>query len=194
MIPTFVPLARLAAAVALSAASLAAHADTFSLTRNGAFAFDSSLDYVDFTLATSSDMRAWTSTAAVAFDTLLSLFDRDSGALLAFSDDIDNPYPQVASSQGALDAGLALADLGPGNYRLVLSASPNMPAGAFYLDGYTVPAPTAPIVSGNWTLDLAVVEAQPVPEPETWAILGAGLALAGALRRRRATATTTAAA
>ena len=31
-------------------------------------------------------------------------------------------------------------------------------------------------------LDLAVVEAQPVPEPETWAILGAGLALAGAPR------------
>jgi hypothetical protein len=54
-------------------------------------------------------------------------------------------------------------------------------------DGFTVPMGTGSI-PGDWALDLAVVEAQPVPEPETWAILGAGLALAGAIRRRRKTA------
>jgi hypothetical protein len=187
MIPTLAPLARILAAVTFATASLAAHADTFSLARTGTLASDASIDYVDFTLTTSSDMLAWTSSASVSFDTLLSLFSRDSGALLTVSDDVDNPFPQVALGQSPLDAGIAVTDLAPGAYRLVISASPNAPAGALLTDGFTVPMGTGSI-PGDWALDLAVVEAQPVPEPETWAILGAGLALAGAIRRRRETA------
>jgi len=181
------PLARIVAAVAFATASLAAQADTFSLARTGILASDASIDYVDFTLTTSSDMLAWTSSASVSFDALLSLFSRDSGALLTVSDDVDNPFPQVALGQSPLDAGIAVTDLAPGAYRLVISASPNAPAGALLTDGFTVPMGTGSI-PGDWALDLAVVEAQPVPEPETWAILGAGLALAGAIRRRRASA------
>ena len=187
MLSTLAPLARIAAAVAFATASLAAQADTFSLARTGTLASDASIDYVDFTLTTSSDMLAWTSSASVSFDTLLSLFSRDSGALLTVSDDVDNPFPQVALGQSPLDAGIAVTDLAPGAYRLVISASPNAPAGALLTDGFTVPVGTGSI-PGDWALDLALVEAQPVPEPETWAILGAGLALAGAIRRRRKTA------
>lgn len=188
MLSTLAPLARIVAAVAFATASLAAHADTFSLGRTGNLASDASIDYVDFTLTTSSDMLAWTRSATASFDTLLSLFSRDSGALLTVSDDVDNPFPQVAVGQSPLDAGIAVTDLAPGAYRLVISASPNAPAGALWTDGFTVPLATGPLLLGDWALDLAVVEAQPVPEPATWAILGAGLALAGALRRRCKTA------
>jgi hypothetical protein len=187
MISTVAPLARLAAAVAFATASLAAHAGTFSLARTGNLVSDASIEYVDFTLGSVSDMLAWTSSASVSFDTLLSLFSRDSGALLTLSDDVDNPFPLVALGQSALDAGIAVTDLAPGAYRLVISASPNAPAGALWTDGFTVPVATGSI-PGDWALDLAVVEAQPVPEPQTWAILGAGLALVGALRRPRKTA------
>ena len=63
---TVAPLARIVAAVAFATASLSAQADTFSLVRTGNLASDASIDYVDFTLTTASDMLAWTSSAAVS--------------------------------------------------------------------------------------------------------------------------------
>jgi hypothetical protein len=189
MTPILATLARLVGALAFATAGAAAHADTFSRSNTGSFALDTDLASIDFTLTTSSDLRAWTTSAAVSFDTLLSLFSLDTGALLAFGDDVDNPFPSVAPGQGALDAGVMLGDLGPGSYRLVLSVSPNLPSGAFLADGYTLDGTLGTTLgAGAWATELTAVDALPVPEPETWAILAAGLALAGAVRRRRTAA------
>ena len=176
-------LARLVGAIAFAAAAASVQATTFTQTVVGTLATDSDIRTIDFTLGDASDVRAWTRDSS--FDTLLSMFSLDSGALLAFSDDIGNPYPQIDAGQALSDAGLMLADLAPGNYRLVLSVSPNLPVGELLSDGFTAAPPGSALPAGGWTVELAVSDAQPVPGPAAWSVLAAGLAIVGAARRRR---------
>jgi hypothetical protein len=143
------------------------------------------------------------------FDTILALFD-SSGTLIAINDD---SFP--ADLPGSLSSGdsfLGVLMLGPGTYYLAVSAFPNnpnaavvagiastliRPDGAFggrvltgspagdssYLQGPVSSNGTVP-----YTLHISLQSpaVQPVPEPATMLLFGAGLSAIGArLRRRR---------
>lgn len=168
-------LARTMAAIGLACASLAAQADTASITRNGGFAFDHEVHSFDLDIASASDLRLWTTSfAAGQVDPVLALFDRGSGALLSLSDDVDSPYPLVDASQGLLDAGMRITDLAAGHYRVAVSVSPNLPAGSSWSEGYSVGGP-GNAVDSNWTVRADLINAAPIPEPSPGALLLAGL-------------------
>ena len=57
-------LAHALAAIGLAFASLAAQADTASITRNGGFAFDHEVHSFDLDIASASDLRLWTTAFA----------------------------------------------------------------------------------------------------------------------------------
>lgn len=181
-------LARGTAALALAGASLAAQAFTVTQNFDGDLASTASVYSFSFSISARSDVLIWTDSASTSFDPVLALFDRDSGALLAASDDVGNPYPQVNAAQSATDAGLRLTDLAAGRYRVAISETSNTltfanwGAGAYSLgalDGVAL-APAA----SQWSVNLSITEAAPVPEPTTTALLAAGLLTVLWLARR----------
>jgi hypothetical protein len=189
MTTLFAPrLARSAAAIGLAFASLAAQADVGSFSRTGSFAFDAEVHSFALDLASASDLRLWTTSwAGGGADPVLAFFDRSSGALLSLSDDVDAPYALVDASQGALDAGIRLTDLAAGQYLVAVSLSPNLPAGASWAEGYLGGIGGGNPVSSGWTVQVALRNAAPIPEPTPTALLLAGLAgLALLARGRRA--------
>jgi hypothetical protein len=90
----------------------------------------------------------------------------------------------------SLDLGLSLSD---GLYSFTISNWPYMPVSSTstFGEGYALPAyypgtindPTIPVGMGrgDWQVTITGV----VPEPETWAMLLAGLAMVGTVARRR---------
>lgn len=187
---TKTPLARAAAALTLAAASLSAHADVASLSFSGSLAASNEVSTFNLDLTSASDLSLWTTSfAAGHFDPVVAIFDRGNGALLSFSDDVDSPYAQVDASQGTLDAGIRITDLAAGHYTVAVSASPNLPAGSAWADGYlngsTGGTPIDSSTAG-WTVRAELTNAAPVPEPTPTALLLAGLAVVGLLARRRA--------
>lgn len=178
--------ARAAAIASLALASAAAQADVASFSQSGSFAFDSDVHSFNLDIDSLSDLRLWTtSSAAGQMDPVLAFFDLQTGALLSLSDDVDAPYAQVDATQGALDAGIELPDLAPGRYQVTVSLSPNLPAGSTWADGYLLDTSMGMPVSSSWTVQVALTNAAPIPEPTTTALLLAGLATVGWLARRR---------
>jgi len=183
---TFLSLARSAAVATLALASLAAQADVASINQSGAFGFDNEVHSFDLDIASASDLRLWTTSyAAGQADPLLAFFDRSSGALLSFSDDIGAPDAQVDATQGLLDAGLLITDLAAGQYRVSVSVSPNFPAGSTWADGYLNGTSGGLAISSAWAVRGELTNAAPIPEPTTTALLLAGLAALGWMARRR---------
>jgi len=179
-------VARTAAAIGLALASLAAQADMANFSQSGSFAFDSDVHSFNLDIDSASDLRLWTTSyTAGQLDPVLAFFDLQTGTLLSLSDDVDAPYPQLDASQGALDAGIELLDLAPGRYQVAVSLSPNLPAGGAWADGYLLRTSMGLPVSSSWTVQVALTNAAPVPEPTTTALLLAGLATVGWLARRR---------
>lgn len=180
-------LTRTAAAASLALASLAAQADVANFSQSGRFAFDSDVHSFNLDIDSLTDLRLWTTSfAGGQGDPVLALFDIASGALLSLGDDIDNPYGQVDPSQGALDAGIVITDLAPGRYQVAVSLSPNLPVGSTWAEGYQLRTSQGLPVSSGWTVQVAMSNAAPIPEPTTTALLLAGLATVGWLARRRA--------
>ena len=179
-------LSRVAAAAVLAVASLAAQADVASIHQSGGFGFDQDVHSFDLDIIIASDLRLWTTSSAAGLaDPLLALFDRNSGALLSFSDDLGDPYPQVDPTQGQLDAGILITDLAAGQYRVAISVSPNYPAGSIWADGYLLGTSGGNSIDSAWTVRGTLTNAAPIPEPTTTALLLAGLATVGWLARRR---------
>ena len=181
-------LTRGLAALALASASLAAQAFSVTLNFDGNLATTAEVDNFSFSISARSDVLVWTDSATANFDPFLALFSRGNGALLAVSDDIDNPEPQVSPNQTALDAGLRLTDLAAGSYRVAISQSPNLPLGS-WAEGYSLTAQdgVATGTRNEWSVTISITEAAPlpaVPEPATWAFMLAGLAGLGAVARR----------
>lgn len=169
-------LLRSTALLALTSVALASHADSLSRSESGSFSLDNAVQSFDFDVASVSDLRLWTTSfAAGQRDPVLALFDRQSGALLSLSDDIDAPFAQVDGSQGLLDAGIVATDLAAGQYRVAVSLSPNLPVGGTWLEGYAFDGLPGQAVATQWTVRLVLSPAAPVPEPATAAMLLAGL-------------------
>jgi len=176
----------LSAALVLATASLAARADVVAGAYNGIFANDAEVANIDFSVTSSSDLRVWTTSwAAGSFDTVLSFFNLQNGALLSFSDDVGNPYPEVDLTQGQLDAGIELTDLAPGLYRVTVTASPNLPAGQTLADGFTIVSAGTGPAPGAWSAQLRLLDAAPIPEPSAFALVSIGLLCLGMRAQRR---------
>ncbi|OYV01202.1 MAG: hypothetical protein CFE45_05890 [Burkholderiales bacterium PBB5] len=184
------PLTRAAAALTLAAASLSAHADVASLSFSGSLATSFELTTFNLDVASASDLSLWTTSfAAGNFDPVVAIFDRGNGALLSFSDDVDSPYAQVDASQGALDAGIRITALAAGHYLVAVRASPPLPAGSSWAEGYMYGSTGGAGIDSSaagWAVRAELTNAAPVPEPTPTALLLAGLAVVGLLARRRA--------
>jgi len=148
------------------------------------FAFDHVNDVVTVTFwvdnaLDNSGVVLWTDTWATgSFDPFLVVWD-SAGNFLAWNDD---------RSVGIGDSFINLGYLADGMYQFSIGNSPNRHAGNNLADGF-VGAPTFitglhPDRSfGDWTVHVNGIQA--VPEPETWAMLLAGLGIVGAVARRR---------
>ena len=174
----------------------------------GTVASGSDADVFRFTITSTSLFSATTnnaltsSTGGIGLDTALFLFNA-SGQPLLTNDDASG-----TSVQSTLPAGNSLlANLSPGTYYLALSLSGNEPinsagqllfaAGDSTAVRGAAPGLNPPVLSdfdsrttspptGAYEIDLtgaATVAA--VPEPSTWALLGAGVALLGVAGVRR---------
>ena len=180
------PLARAAAAAALVLSGTAALADEATFNRTGGFGFEQEVHSFHLDVDSASDLRLWTTSwAAGQADPVLSLFDRSSGALLSLSDDVDGPYAQVDSTQGVLDAGISLMDLAAGQYLVAVSASPNLPVGTTWAEGYLLGTSGGNSIDSSWTVQVVLGNAAPIPEPTTTDLVLAGLAAVAWLARRR---------
>jgi hypothetical protein len=112
-----------------------------------------------------------------SFDPFLVVWD-SLGNKVAFNDDISG-----ANWNSFLNLGV-MAD---GFYTFTIGNSPNAPLGNNFSDGFGVPSgfdltmlyPNK--ANGEWHVVVTGV----VPEPETWAMLLAGLAIVGSVARRR---------
>ena len=179
-------LARSAAIFTLALASLSAQADLAAFSQSGRFAFGSDVQSFNLDVDSASDLRLWTTSyAAGQMDPVLAFFDLRSGALLSLSDDVDSPYAQVDPTQGTLDAGILITDLSPGRYQVAVSLSPNLPAGSTWAEGYMLRSNAGAAVDSRWSVQVALTNAAPIPEPTTTALLLAGLATLGWLAARR---------
>lgn len=95
------------------------------------------------------------------------------------------PDPTAALSQAQIDK-LAYGDCTPGGL-MPLSLPPDqrtvcMAGWVAYKNGVPGPGGT---MKGTWPIEQTITAAAPVPEPETYALMLAGLALVGTLTRRR---------
>ena len=184
------------ALTALTLALVAACSQAADFNFSGQMAFHNDLVQIDFTVGAPCIVRLWTDSwqGGLNVDPLLSLFN--SGFSLVASNDDDT----VAAGQGFYDAGLSLPLAG--SYRLVLSASSNDALSPTLADGFTHSADT-PIrladwvqpssdinlgdqKGGAWQVHLSgVTLAAAVPEPQSFALMLAGLLGVGLVARRR---------
>lgn len=198
MLRTKVCFAALLAASAMAAPALAA-----DLSFTGTLADENAVAFIDFSLESAGAVTLLTRSyaggvnaagqtiAADGFDSILTLFDKNSGARIAQNDD-----GQLGGSI-SYDPSLLL-NLAAGDYLATLTSFSNFSMGPNLASGFAGGGMFLGR-SGNWALDVsgdtlavpavrANIAPGAVPEPAGWALLIAGFALAGyAIRRRRVT-------
>ena len=197
---------QVAAALWLAAASTHSLAADFSFS--GHIEFNNDVVQVAFDISEPlSDLRLWTDSWAsgLNFDPGTTLWQRVGAdhQLTAQNDDDDT----VAAGQGAFDSGLSLQGLAAGSYIVTLTAFPYQAAGSLLSQGFAFdtavdPAPVItriadwnqPGYDANandqkgtfWRLNLSgVSQAAVVPEPQSWALMAAGLAMLLTVARLR---------
>nr|WP_316639755.1 DVUA0089 family protein [uncultured Roseateles sp.] len=198
----FKSLSRVLPLAALTLAALSAQAADFAFA--GQAGYNTDLVQVSFSLdADSAGVMVWTDSwkSGLNFDPVVAVWAKTAGGytLLSEVDDDDS----IGAGQGAFDAGLQFGALAAGQYRVTLAAAPNYARGGtlaagFAFDGQTPVAladwtqpsnnpNTNDQKGGYWSLHLSgVSQAAAVPEPSSWALLVAGLALClPAVRRRK---------
>ncbi len=198
---------KLAGAIAALAFSGAAAAADFSFTGNLNDHNDVLL--FNFTVGASSTvtLRAWSyaggvnaagaSIARGGFDTILALFD-STGALINQNDDGGSNVPSDSVTGAHYDTFLQSV-LSPGTYTVSVADYANFAVGPNLSNGFTNGALSPGFIdaTGNqrdnhWAFDVLNVNAADalppvtaVPEPETYALMLAGLGLIGFMQRRR---------
>ncbi len=204
------PSSSLLRALLFAASTLGAagsHAADFNFTGN----LYNNTDRVDisFDLGTAGAVKLWTDSwrDGLNFDPISVLWTK-SGNDFALVQEVDDD-DTVAPGQGYFDTGHAFAGLSAGSY--LLSVGPSFAvayaSGTMYSQGFTHDG-TAPTPIGQWdqpsfdinnndqkgtfySIHLSGVDAASitaVPEPESIALLLAGLCLVGAASRRNAKA------
>jgi PEP-CTERM motif len=185
----------IAAGLALCGAG--AQAADFSFSGN--IAFHNDIVSIDFTLLTdATDVKVWTDgfDSGVNFDPITAVWALPSGDNIGENDDDDT----IAPGQTYYDSGLVFDILPAGNYRFTIATFPNFANGSNLSDGFAFDGET-PIAIGDWcqpasdncidqkgtfwSVRLSGVDVAAVPEPETYALMGLGLAAVGWTARRK---------
>jgi hypothetical protein len=127
------------------------------------------------------------------FDPIVSLFNSSTGALISSNDDSGLVADPVSGLPW--DSFLA-ANLSAGNYTATVTQFSSFPAGSFLTDGFQGTSESFGSRTSQWALDILKVEdatlgasyisavTPPIPEPQTFAMLLAGLGLLGFMTRR----------
>lgn len=180
-------LIKLAIVVVAFAGSTIGHASTpaqtFDFNYSGNIAFHNDVVEVPFTIPAASSVRVWTDSflSGTNFDPIVGIWNMSTGKLVAQND--DNPF--VAPGQTFFDSGLTFDSLGAGPYMMTITRFSNFANGDSLSAGFQFDHETPiPVSEGTyWEAHVAGV-AGVVPEPETYAMLLAGLGLLGFVARR----------
>jgi hypothetical protein len=178
---------KLATAFILFAASTVGHASTpaqnFDLNYSGNIAFHNDVIEVPFTIPVPSSVQVWTDSYhnGANFDPIVGIWNMSTGKLVAQNDD----NPTVAPGQTSFDSGLTFDSLGAGPYMMTITRFSNFASGDSLSAGFQFNHETPIPVSGGtfWSAHISG-STPPVPEPETYAMLLAGLGLLGFVARR----------
>lgn len=171
----------------------AANANALDFTFTGSLEHREDVAFFDFSLASlTTDVRAWTDSFqnGVNFDPIIAIWQQVGGDWSLVGQNDDNPG--VGPGQTSWDAGLNFVSLAAGNYRLSVTPYDNFANGSLLSQGFRFDGQSG-IGHGRgdfFRVNLSNVDSadvvSPVPEPETYAMLLAGMALvAGAARRRK---------
>ena len=194
----------------LAFAAFNASADDFSFTGN--FSADNEVQTFNFTITAESNvtLRTWSYAGGVnaagqtiargGFDPILALFEAGSGNLISTNDDGGSGLVASDAVTGSSWDTYLNALLAPGEYIVSIQQYNNFARGSNIADGFNYDgAAYANFRNGfydangnqrdsHWAFDILnanVAVANPVPEPETYGMLLAGLAIVGAVARRR---------
>lgn len=187
----------LALALALTAAA-GAQAAQFNF--EGDIATHKDVIQISFSLLTdATDVRVWTDSFqnGVNFDPITAVWSQTNTGwnLLGQNDDRSD----IAPGQTIYDSGLTFATLGAGNYLFTIATYNNWAVGTTLAQGFTFDNQAAiPLSQWNqpanhtnmgthYSVHLSGVDSavSAVPEPESYAMLLAGLGLVGAIARRK---------
>ena len=141
-------------------------------------------------------VQVWTDSfqGGANFDPVVAVWNVSAGGALVGEND-DNP--SIRSNQTYYDSGMTLGTLAAGDYLFTVAQFPNFALGSrledgFQYDGIASQAASRGTYYSVWLsgADAAALQIAAVPEPETYALMFAGLGAVawGARRRRLATA------
>jgi hypothetical protein len=188
-------LNKLVMGTVLALAAAASNAATFSFA--GDIATQKDVVIIPFSLdADATNVKVWTDSylGGTNFDPITAVW-QGNGTLIAQNDD----DPNIAPGQTVFDSGLTFATLAKGSYFFTIATYNNFAKGTNMSDGFRFDADAAvPLQSWcqpsshcgmgtHFSVHLDGVDgaSAPVPEPSTYAMLLAGLAIVPAVARRQ---------
>ena len=199
-------LARTAAASILLTSALSAPAADFTFF--GDVVYNTDIVEVTFSLnADATNVKVWTDSFqnGLNFDPITALWRRVGNDYVLIDEDDDNDT--IAPGQTYYDSGFVVASLAAGDYLFTVGAYPNFAYGTLLSEGFAFGHDGTPQMQipdwcqpasddcnnqkGTfWRVHLSGVDsAEPpvgvIPEPETYALMLAGLAAVGYASRRR---------
>lgn len=198
-------LASLAATATLTATLPQAQAADFSFSGN--IANHNDVIQIAFNLASNAtNVSVWTDSflSATNFDPITAVWSQSGSDWTRVGENDDNPG--IAPGQTYFDSGLVFSSLNAGNYLFTIATYANFANGSLLSQGFAYDN-QAPIPLSQWCqpashcnmgtfydvhlsgVDSAVNNTgggtAPIPEPETYAMLMAGLGVLAAVARRR---------
>jgi len=182
-------ITKLATVFVLFAASTVGHASTpaqtFDFDYSGKIAFHNDVVEVPFTIPGPSSVQVWTDSyhSGTNFDPIVAIWNMSTGKLVSQNDD----NPRVAPGQTSFDSGLTFGSLGAGPYMMTITQYSNFANGNSLSSGFRFDHENPLHVGGGtfWEAHISgSIPAAPIPEPETYAMLLAGLGLLSFVARR----------